>query len=75
MTVETDWSVHVPLTRTIRRIMPESIATSKEAAGMTDEEIATADLKTQLVPVEDMGLRFKQDPYFANRTTHFEVIK
>lgn len=75
MTVETDWAVHVPLTRRIRRILPEAVSENKKSSGMTEEELATETLETRLRVVDEMGLRELSDPYFKGRGRNFEIIR
>ena len=75
MTVETDWSIHVPLTRQIRRVIPEALTENKKSFGMSDEELAKADLENRLRVIEDMGLLQRVDPYFVGRGTNYESIK
>ena len=75
MTVETDWAVHVPLTRRIRRLLPEALSVNKKSAGMTDEELATETLESRLRVVDEMGLKEFSDPYFKGRGRNFEVIR
>lgn len=75
MSVETDWSVHVPLTARIRRVMPEALTEDQKAKGMTDDELATETLETRLRVVEEMGLRELSDPYFKGKGVNFETIK
>lgn len=75
MSVETDWSVHVPLTARIRRVLPEALSENETAAGMTDDQLATETLETRLKVVDEMGLRELSDPYFLGRGANFEIIK
>lgn len=75
MSVETDWSVHVPLTASIRRVLPEALSENEKATGMTDDELATQTLETRLKVVESLGLHELSDPYFTGRGSNFEVIK
>lgn len=74
MSVTTDWSIHVPLDKSIRRVIPETLPVNKQAASMTDEELASEQLPSNLEAVEQLGLQLL-DPYFAGKTQSYETIK
>lgn len=72
---QTDWSIHVPLTATIRRVVPLTSAQVAEIAGMTDDELIESNVSSNIQVLEDLGLRSFDDPFFAGRTSTFETIK
>lgn len=74
MGVTTDWSIHVPLNKKIRRVIPETLLTNKQAANMSDEELATEQLPSNLEAVEQLGLELS-DPYFNGKNQAYETIK
>ena len=73
MTVETDWSIHVPLDVSIRRAAPLTQEQARAAAAMTDEQVSAVENNLQML--ENLGLQQFCDPYFADRTRNYEVIR
>ena len=74
MGVSTDWSIHVPLNKKIRRVIPETLLTNKQSANMSDEELATEQLPSNIEAVEQLGLELS-DPYFSGKNQAYETIK
>ena len=72
MTIESEWSVHVPLVATIRSVSPMSLKRAKEIANLSDEEIAQISNDVQLV--ENLGLRFSEDPFFYRKDTFEKLV-
>lgn len=70
-----DWAIHVPLTATIRRAIPQSSAQVATVAGQTDDELAENDAQTNIHLMESLGLQSLRDPFFAGRTHTYEVIR
>jgi hypothetical protein len=73
--LQTDWSLHVPLTAAIRQVVPLTAQQREENAAKTDEELAQDGENTKLVAVENLGLRGLQDPFFVGRNKTYEVIR
>lgn len=74
MGVSTDWGISVPLNKTIRRVIPEDLATNKEASTMSDEALASEQLPTNLQMIENLGMVL-EDPYFTGKNWSYETIK
>lgn len=74
MSVTTDWSIHVPLNKKIRRVIPETLLTNKQAATMTDEQLASEQLPSNIQAVEQLGMELS-DPYFNGKNQNYETIK
>jgi len=66
ISLQTDWSLQVPLGATIRRILPGVEGGPDALAGLTDEEIAQ--VQTQIQPVETFGVRSPFDPFFVGKS-------
>jgi hypothetical protein len=73
LTVQTEWSIHVPLGPQIRRVLPITTAQEKSFVLLTDDEIAKVNTNIQLL--ESLGLEAVSDPFFTGRTETFETIK
>lgn len=73
VTVQTDWSVHVPLNIFLRQVAPLTGEQARVLAGLDDESVAS--LKNNLQMLDDMGLDYIVDPFFAGRNSTFEVIR
>ena len=69
MTVETDWSIYVPLDVYIREVHTYS---SGSYAGLSDEEIATVSSNIRMLG--NMNLEMATDPYFTNKYGTFSRI-
>jgi len=75
VTVQTDWSIQVPLTATIRRVTPQTSEQQAQVAAQTDDELADNTGQTSFHLAEGLGLQSLQDPFFAGRTATYEVIR
>lgn len=71
----TDWSIRVPLSATIRRVVPLTTEQIAEVAGMTDDQLIEAGQVSNIQMLEDLGLRSFDDPFFVGKTSTFETIK
>lgn len=72
---QTDWSIHVPLTAVVRRVVPLTQEQVSQIAGMTDAELLESNITSQIAALENLGLRTFDDPFFAGRTTTFEKLR
>lgn len=73
MTLETNWSVHVPLGLFIRQVSPLTVKESKIIAALPDDQVAA--IQNNLRMVENIGLEVVMDPFFSGRNSTFEVIR
>lgn len=71
----TDWSIHVPLSATIRRVSPQTVEQIEQTAGMTDDQLIEAAGLQNIRVVENLGLRTFDDPFFVGKSSTFETIK
>jgi hypothetical protein len=72
MTVQTDWSIHVPLSTFLRMVTPMTVAQARRIALMSDDELAG--WQGDIVMLESLGLEAISDPFFSGRVGTFEVI-
>lgn len=73
MTVQTEWSLHVPLTSFLRMALPQSVEEARVVAGMTETELIGQTGNIQML--ESLGLETTSDPFFAGRTDTFELLR
>jgi hypothetical protein len=73
LSVQTEWSVHVPLYGFIRQAAPLTLEQAKVAAGLPDDQVVTMQNNIQMA--ESLGLEMVEDPFFSNRTKTFELIR
>lgn len=72
---QTDWSIHVPLSATIRRVVPLTQEQIAQVAGMTNDQLLEAGAVTNIQLLESLGLQSFDDPFFSGKTSTFETIK
>ena len=73
LTAETDWSVHVPLTSTLRMVSALTQEQAAEFANLSDEEAGGRGNNIEMF--EALGLNEFGDPFFRNRDRAYEVIR
>lgn len=73
LTVQTEWSIHVPVGPQLRRVLPFTTDQARAYSTLTDDEIAKVNTNIQLL--ESLGLEAVSDPFFTDRTETFETIK
>jgi len=73
VTVETDWSIHVPLTLMIRQAAPLTLEQAEVLAGLSDDEAIT--YQNNLHLLDSLGLQQVSDPFFEGRDHNFEIIR
>lgn len=71
----TDWSIRVPLSAVIQRVVPLTSEQIAEVAGMSDLELIEAGQVGNIRMLEELGLQSFDDPFFTGRTSTFETIK
>jgi hypothetical protein len=75
MTVQTDWSIHVPLSARFLRIIPQTAVEANVMAGYTDEELVEHGEANHLQVLTSRRVVSSQDPFFSGRSRTFEAIK
>lgn len=75
MSLETEWSIHVPVDKVIRQVVPQTSADIAAAAAMSDDELITDGEPNRLQMVAKLPLKGIQDPFFVGRSKTFEVIR
>lgn len=73
LTVQTDWSVQVPIPARVRQLSAISAGDRVSLPGMSDEEIVQ--VQSTIGILDNMGLTSFEDPWFSNRNKSFEVIR
>lgn len=73
VTVQTDWSIHVPLDGWLRQVAPLTRAQAAEIAALPDDALAGHD--GNIKGLEALGLQSVQDPYWSGRRGTFEMLK
>jgi hypothetical protein len=73
MTVQTEWSLHVPLQATVRNASPLTQEQARFISALDEDDLANqhGDIKM----LESLGLEAIRDPFFVGKTKTFEVIK
>ena len=76
MSMQTDWAIHVPIERVIRKVSPQTSEQYAISAALTDNELGQLDLNTlqNLKIYESLGLQFIQDPFFRVGNTYEKVM-
>lgn len=75
LTVYTDWSIRVPLGRTLTRILPGTVLEDQIAAGLSDEQLIATGSAAGIRAASQLGLVSIRDPYFRDRTQDYETIR
>ena len=75
LSVMTDWAIHVPLGRSVSRVIPATVGQEKMAAGLGDEQLVEMGSPTRLIATDNLGLISVSDPWFRDRTRNYEVIR
>lgn len=73
VTVQTEWSIHVPLDTWIRQVAPLTAAQAREVAGLTDDELIGEE--GNIKGFEALGIESIRDPFWSGRRGTFEVIR
>ena len=73
MTVQTEWSIHVPLDAWLRTAAPLTAAQAAQIAGMTDDQVIGQD--GNITVLESLGLQAVSDPFWSGRQGTFEVVR
>jgi len=75
LSVMTDWAIHVPLGRTVMRVIPATVGQEKMVAGLDDAQLIEMGSPTRLIATDNLGLVSISDPWFRDRTRNYEVIR
>jgi hypothetical protein len=73
VTLETEWSIHVPLAPYFKAVVPYTSSQAKEIASLSDDQIKGQQGNIKML--ESLGLTTVEDPFFVDRTNTFEVIR
>ena len=73
LTLESEWSVHIPLALFLRSVSDLTVAQAQLAAALPDDQVAQ--VSSNIKMVENLGLEAVRDPFFQGRTSTFEAIK
>ena len=75
LTIYTDWTIHVPLNGSIRKLVPGTLDEDKVLSAMDDEQISTNGTPSGFIYLDRLGLQVCQDPWFRNRDKNYELIR
>ena len=75
MTIQTDWSIHVPLTAEISHVLPGSLDSSQGVSGLTDDQLFEVGSPTGFLMYETLNLVAVADPWYGSRAGSFETIR
>lgn len=75
MTVMTDWSIHLPLGRTLNRVIPGTLVEDQVAAGLDNDQLVATGFTSGFQAAAKLGLVSIKDPYFRDRSQTFEMIR
>ena len=73
MTVQTDWSIHVPLDGWLRSASPLTAKQAAEISALPDDELRGQDGNVK--GLEALGVQAVQDPFWSGNRGTFEMIK
>jgi len=73
ITVETEWSVQVPLPVFLRQVSPLTAAQSQALAALPDDEAAA--IQSNIRVLESLGLEMVEDPFFKGRSDTYEIMR
>lgn len=73
MEIETEWSIHVPLSIWVRQAIPLTKEEAREIAGLPDDELPGR--YGDITALESLGLESVSDPFWSGRQGTFEVIR
>jgi len=73
LTVEVEWSVHVPLNLFLRQVAPLTVEQAKTLASLPDSEVAGEQGNIQ--GLENLMLESVSDPFWSGRRGSFEIIR
>jgi len=74
-TVQTDWSIHVPLDLLIRSVAPLTLEQAKVQAALTDCQVGSDASVGNIKVLDGLGLEPLTDPFFNGRTSTYELIR
>lgn len=72
LTVETEWSVHVPLPVFLRSVSPLTNLQYETLAGLPEDELSS--IQSNVREMSALGLEAVADPYFAGRSDTYEIM-
>ena len=75
LTVLTNWSIRLPLGRTLTRVLPGTIVEDQVAAGLSKDQQISTGFTYGIRAAAQLGLVSIKDPYFRDRTQDYEMIR
>lgn len=75
VTMETEWTIRLPLPGCLTRVLPNTLEQLQAVAGLSDEQIVETGSPTLLQMAQNLGLVEIRDPYFRDRTRNYEMIR
>ncbi len=75
LSVMTDWSIHVPIGRTVTRVEANTVSETEMVSGLTDDQLVEMGSPTGLQYTADLGLQDIRDPWFRDRTKTYDLIR
>jgi len=73
LTVQTDWSIHVPIDGYLRMAASLTPSQHQEIAGKTDDDLKGQDGNIKVL--EALGVEAVEDPFWSGRQGTFEMVK
>jgi hypothetical protein len=75
LTLQTEWSVHVPLNWEFNRILPNTLEEEEAISGLSGDQLYATGSPTGIHVYQNMNLQAIRDPFFVNRNDQFEIIR
>ena len=75
LTVQTDWSLHVPLNGEFTRVNTNSLFQEEAVAGLSDDQLFETGSPSLIRVYQGLNLTGVSDPWFRDRTRDFEMIR
>ncbi|MFA6234107.1 MAG: hypothetical protein WC824_07975 [Bacteroidota bacterium] len=73
LTVETEWSIHVPLPIFLRSVTDLTVDQSRAMASLSDEDAAA--IQSNIRVLDSLDLEAVADPYYTGRTDTYETMR
>jgi hypothetical protein len=72
LTIQTEWKVFVPLIATLRQALPLTSEQQAIASTLSDDDVAS--FENNIRGLASLGLEPLRDPFFENKSQHYETI-
>lgn len=73
LTLQADWSIHLPVSVFLRQANPLTLQEAQRLSGLPDE--AVAQVQSNIKMLENLGLEVISDPFFGGRGYSYETIR